>query len=299
MEATHCYNPSSNCNSGTLTLPVAEYSHTFGCSITGGFRYRGSALTGYSGTYFFADLCSGRIWGATQGSGGSWSATLELQRSLMITTFGEDPAGELYLSNYGSSGELYRLVNAASASPLLTVMKAGGGSGRITSSPTALECGSLCGARLTAGTAVTLTATSDSGSTFLGWTGDSGCAGGVVTMTADRSCTATFGPAFTDDPLVAGSTTIKAVHVMELRSRIDALRARAHLSPYGWTDPSLTATPTAVKALHVAEMRAALNEAYVASGRSAPSYTDTPVVVGDPIRAVHISDLRNAVLAIE
>src|SRR5439155_11891008 len=130
MEGLHCFNPSSNCNPGSLILPVIEYSHSLGCSITGGFMYRGGLLAGQQGTYFFSDYCSGRIWGATL-SGGVWSTTQLLTTGLSVTTFGEDANGEIYFSHYSSVGQLYRLV-AGGASRLLTVTKAGSGTGRIT-----------------------------------------------------------------------------------------------------------------------------------------------------------------------
>ena len=299
MEGRHCYLPSSNCNSGSLTLPIIEYSHTLGCSITGGFRYRGGLLNGYAGTYFFSDLCGARIWTATPTPDGTWSATVQLQTSLVITTFSEDAAGELYVSHYGVNGGLYRIVSAVSSSPLLTVTKNGGGSGRISTSPLALECGSVCGARFDIGSAVTLTATADSGSTFVGWTGDPGCVGGAVTMSADRSCTATFGPGFTDDPIVNGLTTIKAAHVVELRSHVDSLRTRAGLSPFGWSELLLVAGSTPPKAIHIVQLRTALNQVYASAGLPPPSYGDPGLAAGDPIKAVHIMDLRRAILTIE
>jgi len=112
MEGSHCYEPPVNCNSGSLVLPILEYSHTFGCAVIGGFRYRGKLLAAHIGTYFYSDWCSGRIWGATN-TDGTWTATQLLDSSLSVTTFGEDEDGELYVSNYGSNGGLYRLVPAA------------------------------------------------------------------------------------------------------------------------------------------------------------------------------------------
>lgn len=222
-----------------------------------------------------------------------------LDTSLTVTTFGEDPTGELYLSDYGASGELYRLVSAASVPPILTVSKTGIGTGRITSSPTALECGGVCGAQLAASTVVALTATPDAGWSFGGWSGDADCADGSVTLSADRICTAKFGNGFTDDPVAAGTTLIKAVHITELRSRIDALRGGFTLSPYPWTDPTLTVGSSAVQAVHVAEMRTALNEAYAAAKRTPPSYTNPAPTAGGNILAVQISELRSAVVALE
>jgi len=68
MEGSQCFNPSSNCNPGGLVLPILEYDHTLGCSVTGGYRYRGPSASLF-GTYFYADYCTGRIWGATEGGG--------------------------------------------------------------------------------------------------------------------------------------------------------------------------------------------------------------------------------------
>ena len=74
----------------------------------------------------------------------------------------------------------------------LTVSKAGTGSGTVASSPSGINCGSDCSETFAGGTVVTLTATPASGSTFSGWSGDADCSDGSVTMSAARSCIATF-----------------------------------------------------------------------------------------------------------
>lgn len=76
----------------------------------------------------------------------------------------------------------------------LTVSKSGTGSGTVTSSPAGISCGSDCQEAYAAGTAVTLTATPATGSTFGGWSGDADCSDGSVTMNAARSCVAAFNP---------------------------------------------------------------------------------------------------------
>jgi hypothetical protein len=74
----------------------------------------------------------------------------------------------------------------------LTIATAGTGTGAVTSSPAGINCGATCGASFTSGQGVTLTATPASGSLFAGWTGDADCSDGSLTLSADRSCTATF-----------------------------------------------------------------------------------------------------------
>ena len=108
---------------------------------------------------------------------------------------------------------------------------------------------------------------------------------------------------FTDDPLTAGVTSIRAVHVTELRSRIDALRLHLGLAAFVWTDASLNGV--GAKVVHIAELRVALQAAYdaaIAAGLSVtrPSFTDDPLLQQQTIiKAIHIAELRSAVLALE
>ncbi len=114
MEGPLCFEPLTNCNDGTLTLPSFGYGHdaTGGCSITGGFRYRGAEFPELDGIYFYGDFCSGRLWGATD-STGSWVST-ELRGGPggSFSTFGEDESGEVYVADY-FSGIVFRLVSTA------------------------------------------------------------------------------------------------------------------------------------------------------------------------------------------
>jgi glucose/arabinose dehydrogenase len=109
MEGDRCYQ-STNCDKSGLTLPIFTYTHTYGCSITGGYVYRGPNNPGMQGIYFFADYCSGRIWGL-QKSGNSWSDQILTQTSYNVSSFGEDQAGRLYLVDKG--GSVYQVVEAA------------------------------------------------------------------------------------------------------------------------------------------------------------------------------------------
>ena len=109
MEGTRCYNASS-CDMTGLTLPVLDYTHSDGCSVTGGYVYRGTAIPDLAGTYFYADYCSGwvrsfRYTGGQVTEAGSWDA---LAPGDGIPSLGEDSAGELYVVT--AAGGVYRII---------------------------------------------------------------------------------------------------------------------------------------------------------------------------------------------
>ncbi len=88
--------------------PVAQYSHSAGCSVTGGFVYRGTKVPALLGRYAYADYCSGQLWTMRAGPtpGGVREDTGRLGVSLSnVTSFGEGLAGELYVI---ANGSLYR-----------------------------------------------------------------------------------------------------------------------------------------------------------------------------------------------
>ena len=108
MEGRHCFNPPSACDDGTLTPPVLEYDHGVGRSITGGYVYRGSGVPELAGRYVYGDFASGRIW-AARSVGGDWiNEELPVSGGL-ISSFGEDEVGELYLTDY-AGGRLLKFV---------------------------------------------------------------------------------------------------------------------------------------------------------------------------------------------
>jgi glucose/arabinose dehydrogenase len=90
-----------------LIPPVLEYGHDLGCSVTGGFVYRGDRMPAWQGIYFFADYCSGRVWGAFREPGGSWRQEFLFAGLGQVTSFGEDEIGELYLVDH--NGSIYML----------------------------------------------------------------------------------------------------------------------------------------------------------------------------------------------
>jgi len=107
MEGAHCFRPPTGCNMAGLKLPIAEYDHSLGCSITGGYIYRGKQHAELMGRYFFGDFCSGRLWALTETASGGWTMTELLQTGLSISSFGEDEEGEVYIVDY--NGSIYRL----------------------------------------------------------------------------------------------------------------------------------------------------------------------------------------------
>ena len=97
MEAAHCFNP-SNCNTNGLQLPVHEYSHNDGCSVTGGYVYRGTAIPGIVGHYFYSDFCSGFLKSFRVVNGAATDHRTWTVGDLgNVLSFGVDAAGELYV----------------------------------------------------------------------------------------------------------------------------------------------------------------------------------------------------------
>ena len=107
-EGTHCHPSGDSCDKTGMLLPVHEYDHEHGCSITGGFVYRGAAIPELAGHYFFSDYCAG------------WLSSLEPDGSDVVVhdwtipdigsvlSFGMDVEGELYVLTAG--GVVYRIV---------------------------------------------------------------------------------------------------------------------------------------------------------------------------------------------
>ena len=117
-----CYEGNSSFNltgcgaASNYEFPIFEYSHTDGCSVTGGYRYRGNDFPGLFGIYFSGDFCSGKIWGSTQ-NGSIWTTTQLLDTNFSISTFGEDEAGEIYVAHYSSpDGAIYHIVSTSGGS---------------------------------------------------------------------------------------------------------------------------------------------------------------------------------------
>jgi len=123
MEGAHCFSSSNcpdstpPCNDPSLTIPIFEYGHSAGnCSVTGGYVYRGCSIPNLQGTYFFADYCTARIV-SFRYDGNNITELRERTSELdpggglnlnLITSFGEDASGELYIVDQG--GEIFKIV---------------------------------------------------------------------------------------------------------------------------------------------------------------------------------------------
>jgi len=105
-EGTHCYNPASGCDINGITMPIAEYNHREGVSITGGYVYNGKQIPVLKSKYLFADW-TGPVY-YLQKIGNAWQrgkVTLQnIPENLKITGFGEDPTGELYMLTNPDTG---------------------------------------------------------------------------------------------------------------------------------------------------------------------------------------------------
>jgi glucose/arabinose dehydrogenase len=110
MEGSTCFRPATGCDQSGLVLPIVEYANPAdGCSVTGGYVYRGSALPELRGHYFYADFCRG--WVRSFRRTGPAAAADHRQWPLgtlgSISSFGEDAARELYIVVH--QGRVYRL----------------------------------------------------------------------------------------------------------------------------------------------------------------------------------------------
>ena len=108
MEGGHCFSPANNCDTTNLGLPVAEYDHAEGCSITGGYVYRGDEIPWLIGTYVYGDYCSGKIWGLRYDGDSVIEHSMLLDSNLSITSFGQDLDGKLYVLSRNSG--IYRIL---------------------------------------------------------------------------------------------------------------------------------------------------------------------------------------------
>jgi glucose/arabinose dehydrogenase len=126
LEGNLCYEPSSGCTPPPgYVPPVAVYDHgpndSTGCSLTGGYVYRGSQSPSLTGVYFYGDFCQGTIWGLAQ-DGSNWNSGLISDTNYLLSSFGEDESGEIYLTDLGGG----RVVRISEVTLLRKVFRSNG-----------------------------------------------------------------------------------------------------------------------------------------------------------------------------
>lgn len=111
-EGSRCLRIQIDCKRHGFEMPVVEYGHDVGQSVTGGFVYRGEKFPELQGVYLYADYVTGRIWGVRYAGGKVQQPSLLLDTSHRISSFGESTNGELYLASH-NKGEIYQIVMPA------------------------------------------------------------------------------------------------------------------------------------------------------------------------------------------
>ena len=126
MEGSYCYSIDKDCDKNNFVFPIFEYpnnanyvktligwdqNNVQGCSVTGGYVYRGKMLSGIYGQYFFGDYCTGKIWSIEVINGklvahNEWNLK-GLEEDLYLSSFGEDGQGEIYMINH--TGNIYKV----------------------------------------------------------------------------------------------------------------------------------------------------------------------------------------------
>ena len=107
LEGSHPYEDERPNQEGTLVGPAFEYGHDKGCSVTGGFVYRGQNIPAAKGRYFFGDYCGGFVWSFVYRNGQATALRKHPFKVNFITSFGETARGELLLVSH--EGAIYRL----------------------------------------------------------------------------------------------------------------------------------------------------------------------------------------------
>ena len=105
LEGSHAFEGETSLE---LQAPVAEYSHSLGCSVSGGVVYRGTNLPEWQGVYLYGDYCSGRVWGLLRTPEGGWLQAMLFEGEMSISSISLDDAGEVYLLDYRND-VIYRL----------------------------------------------------------------------------------------------------------------------------------------------------------------------------------------------
>jgi uncharacterized repeat protein (TIGR03806 family) len=126
MEGSHCYPPGADCRTDGLIPPVFEYSHDTGRSITGGYVYRGTRWVRLLGTYVYADYSFRTIWGLRYEDGMVTEHQVLARSPFLVSSFGEDEAGELYVVSLDGRIFVFDDATGAPAGNIPTTISASG-----------------------------------------------------------------------------------------------------------------------------------------------------------------------------
>jgi hypothetical protein len=111
FEAMHTYDASTPLlKRGTLRMPIVEYEHKDGCSVVGGYVYRGTKIQSLAGRYLYGDYCSGNVWSFNVVGGKATTVRFEPANLAGLSSFAQGSDGELYLMSV-QSGNFYKLVS--------------------------------------------------------------------------------------------------------------------------------------------------------------------------------------------
>lgn len=133
MEGSLCYSPSIGCNQTDLTLPIFEYGHDVGISITGGYVYRGSKISTLYGYYLYGDYGSGRIWALFYNDSIVQNHLL-VDSPLNIVSFGVDQENELYICAF--DGKIHKLIEVILKTTTMTTTTIASNTSASTTLPT-------------------------------------------------------------------------------------------------------------------------------------------------------------------
>ena len=110
MEGAHCYAPSTGCNESGLQFPLVEYNRSDpNCAVVGGYVYRGAETPSLTGAYVYGDYCAGTVWGLRYDGLSVNEHVLLADSGLLITSFGQDQSGEVYVLSRNSG--IYHLAS--------------------------------------------------------------------------------------------------------------------------------------------------------------------------------------------
>jgi glucose/arabinose dehydrogenase len=115
VEGTDCMEP-DHCRDAGLVPPVVTYGHDMNCAVMGGYVYRGATASALSGVYLFGDLCTGGVFALRGGPADGWTRVELGFQPIKISSFGEDPAGDVYVVDL-QGGVIYRIMDGAVPPP--------------------------------------------------------------------------------------------------------------------------------------------------------------------------------------